>query len=33
MSTLHEIKHEGHSWDANKAQGKADCFISIKSLY
>ena len=26
-STIHEIKHEAHCRDANKARGEAECFI------
>ena len=31
MSSLRNIKHKAHSQDANKAQGEAECFISIKA--
>ena len=31
MSAVHEIKHEAHGQHANKAQGKAECFICIKA--
>ena len=31
MSALREIKYEAHHQDANKAWGKAECFISIEA--
>ena len=33
MSTIHKIKHEARGRDANKAQGEAECFTSIKSVH
>ena len=33
MNALHETKHGAHSRDANKAQGKAECFISIVAAH
>ena len=30
-SALREIKHEARGRDANKARGKAECFISIEA--
>ena len=32
MNALHEIKHELHSQDANKAPGEVKCFISIEAM-
>ena len=29
-SAIHKIKHKVHGRDANKAQGKAKCFIGIE---
>ena len=29
MSAIHKIKHKGCDQDANKARGKAECFIGI----
>ena len=31
MSAIREIKHEAGSQEANKGQGKAECFISLKA--
>ena len=31
VSAIHKVKHEVHGWDANKAWGKAECFIGIKA--
>ena len=30
VSTIRKIKHEACTQDANKARGKAECFIGIK---
>ena len=32
-SAIHKIKHKVCGRDANKAQGKAECFISIKAVH
>ena len=30
-SAIRKIKHKAHGQDANKARGKAKCFIGIKA--
>ena len=32
-SAMHKIKHKVHGRDANKALGKAECFIGIQAAH
>ena len=32
-SAIRKVKHEAHGQDANKARGKAECFIGIEAAH